>query len=77
MARKSNEAPGTLGAHARLLVDVDKAAEMLSVSVRYIRALLTRGGLPVVRLGRRTLIRCSDIEAMVARGALADEARAE
>ncbi len=49
-------------------MDVEEAAHMLCVSVRFIRILLTRGDLPVVRLGRRTLVRRADVDALVERG---------
>lgn len=55
---------------ARPLLDVKEAATMLHVSVRYVRVLLARGDLPVVRLGRRTLVRRADLEAVIARGGL-------
>ena len=54
----------------RPLLDVNEAAMMLHVSVRYVRSLLGRGKLPVVRLGRRTLVRRADVEAIIARGGL-------
>lgn len=54
----------------RPLLDVNEAATMLHVSVRYVRALLARGQLPVVKLGRRTLVRRADLEAVIARGGL-------
>jgi excisionase family DNA binding protein len=49
---------------------VKEAATMLHLSVRYIRVLLARGDLPVVRLGRRTLVRRADLDAVIARGGL-------
>jgi len=54
----------------RPLLDVNETATMLHISVRYVRALLARGDLPVVRLGRRTLVRRADLEAVIARGGL-------
>jgi len=54
----------------RPLLDVNEAATMLHISVRYVRKLLARGDLPVVRLGRRTLVRRADLEAVIARGGL-------
>jgi excisionase family DNA binding protein len=60
---------------ARPLMDVAEAADMLCVSKRYIRVLQQRDDLPVVRLGRRTLVRRADVDAIVARGGLADRAR--
>jgi excisionase family DNA binding protein len=67
-----NEEPANenRGYGARPLMDVDEAAHMLCVSVRFVRILLTRGDLPVVRLGRRTLVRRADVDALVARGGL-------
>jgi excisionase family DNA binding protein len=58
------------GNATRLLVTVQEAAELLHVSVRYVRSLMARGKIPVVRLGRRTLIRRSDLDALIARGGL-------
>lgn len=55
---------------ARPLLDVREAATMLHISVRYVRVLLARGDLPLVRLGRRTLVRRADVEAVIARGGL-------
>lgn len=57
------------------LMQVPEAADMLCVSPRYVRVLQQRGDLPVVRLGRRTLVRRTDVDAIVARGGLADRAR--
>ena len=54
----------------RPLLDVNEAATMLHISARYVRKLLSRGDLPVVRLGRRTLVRRADLEAVIARGGL-------
>jgi excisionase family DNA binding protein len=54
----------------RPLMDVDESAHTLCVSVRYVRLLLARGDLPVVRLGRRTLVRRTDVDAIIARGGL-------
>ena len=57
-------------ASAQPLIDIAEAAHLLHISVRYVRLLLLRGQLPVVCLGRRTLVRLTDIEAVVARGGL-------
>ena len=54
----------------RPLLDVRETAEMLHVSVRYVRTLVARGVLPVVRLGRRTLVRRTDIEKIIDEGGL-------
>lgn len=53
-----------------LLIAVDEVACALCVSTRYVRSLIRRGAIPVVRLGRRTLVRRADVEAIVARGGL-------
>ena len=58
----------------RPLLDVWETAEMLHVSVRYVRALVARGTLPVVRLGRRTLVRRTDIEKIIDQGGLIEAA---
>ncbi len=44
---------------------------MLAVSTRYLRVLISSGALPVVRLGRRTLVRRADLLAIVSSGGLA------
>jgi excisionase family DNA binding protein len=53
-----------------LLLTVNEAADLLHLSVRYVRILMARGEIPVVRLGRRTLIRRTDLDALVAGGGL-------
>ena len=58
-----------------LLLNLWEAAHMLGLSVRYLRMLYVRGDIPIVRMGRRTLMRRSDVEAIVARGALSSEAQ--
>jgi predicted DNA-binding transcriptional regulator AlpA len=55
---------------ARLLVTIDEAARMLSISPKTIRNQLTRNAVrqfPVqpVRLGGRVLFRVTDLEALV------------
>ncbi|MGA7741807.1 MAG: helix-turn-helix domain-containing protein [Polyangia bacterium] len=54
-----------------LLLSVTAAAPMLAVSTRYLRVLISSGALPVVRLGRRTLVRRADLLAIVSSGGLA------
>jgi excisionase family DNA binding protein len=54
----------------RPLLDVQETADTLHISVRFVRLLLSRGDLPVVRLGRRTLVRRSDVEKVIAQGGL-------
>lgn len=51
-----------------LLLDVGETARLLNVSERYVRLLYARGDLPLVRLGRRTLVRRADVENIVALG---------
>jgi excisionase family DNA binding protein len=51
-----------------LLVDVPGLAEMLMVSERTAKRLLARRTWPVIRIGRRVLVRRSDLEAWVQRG---------
>lgn len=47
-----------------VLLSIPDAAKYLGVS----RASLYRLGLPLVKLGRRTLVRRSDLDALVAQG---------
>ena len=49
-----------------VLLPVPEAARLLRVSPRYLRTLVSRGDLPVVRLGRRVLIARSDLDVLVA-----------
>jgi excisionase family DNA binding protein len=53
-----------------LLLDVATAAQTLSISVRYLRLLISRRKVPAVRLGRRVLVRRRDIDAVVEHGGL-------
>ncbi len=53
-------------ASASVLLPVPEAARLLRVSPRYLRTLVSRGDLPVVRLGRRVLIARSDLDVLVA-----------
>jgi excisionase family DNA binding protein len=68
----SNPTSNTMTATLPLLLDVAETARLLNVSVRFVRILGARGSLPLVRLGRRTLVRRADLDALVARGRLAD-----
>ncbi|MGB8294778.1 MAG: helix-turn-helix domain-containing protein [Polyangia bacterium] len=70
----SEAASANLSLNPRPLLSVPEAADMLAVSTRYIRVLLARGAIPVVRLGRRTLVRRTDVDAIIARGGLVDAA---
>lgn len=55
-----------------LLVGVSQAARLLQVSPRFVRLLLAQRRIPVVSLGRRRLIRRSDLDAIVNRGGLGE-----
>lgn len=52
----------------RPLLDVNETAEMLRISGRYVRELLKRETLPAVHIGRRVLVRRSDVERFIANG---------
>ena len=71
---KSEPVSANLSLNPRPLLSVPETAAMLCVSPRYIRVLLARGAIPVVRLGRRTLVRRTDVEEIIARGGLVDAA---
>jgi excisionase family DNA binding protein len=51
-----------------LLLDVPGLAELLSVSTRTAKRILARRCLPVIKIGRRTLVRRTDAERWVERG---------
>jgi excisionase family DNA binding protein len=51
-----------------LLMDVEGIAETLCISTRTAKRLLARKCLPVVKIGRRTLVRRSELERWVAGG---------
>lgn len=65
----------SLGTSVPLLVTVNEVASTLRVSTRYVRSLIRREAIPVVRLGRRTLVRRVDLEEIVARGGLGEQPR--
>jgi excisionase family DNA binding protein len=50
----------------QILYDVPSAAAVCSVSVRTMWALIKDGRVPTVKIGRRTLIRRADLEALAA-----------
>jgi excisionase family DNA binding protein len=52
-------------ANQSLLVTIPQAAKMLSTTVWAVRELVWANKLPVVRLGRRFLLRPVDLEAFV------------
>ena len=64
---------GALGRRGRLpspeqrLVGVDAAATMLGVSTNFAYGMIRRGDLPVIDLGKRTLVAVADIDALITR----------
>jgi excisionase family DNA binding protein len=61
-------------AQPALLVSASEAAHLLGVSSRFVRLLLARGQIPVVKLGRRRLLRRSDLDALISHGGVVDVA---
>jgi excisionase family DNA binding protein len=51
-----------------LLASVAESARLLSVSEKYIRALMAEGKLATIRLGRRTMVRRDEVEALAVSG---------
>lgn len=51
---------------SRSLLTVDEAARFLSISLRSLQSLISKGLLPVVRIGRRVLICHEDLTAFIA-----------
>lgn len=58
---------GQLPGPEQRLVGVDAAATMLGVSTNFAYAMIRDGDLPVVDLGKRTLVAVADIDALIAR----------
>jgi len=52
----------------RLAYSVPEAARLLGLAPRTAWQLVARGAWPVVRVGRRTLVRRADLEAFLAAG---------
>ena len=52
-------------AQERLLLNANEVADTLGISIWTVRRLITRGTLPCVRIGRRTLIESSDIQQFI------------
>ena len=50
-----------------VLLSAEAVSELLSVSVRTVRRMITSGEIPVVRIGRAVRIRRVDIEALIGR----------
>jgi excisionase family DNA binding protein len=57
---------GALLAHDRPLYSIPEAANVLHVSTRKVRYLLTSGRLRRVKIGRSTMIRRDDLEGIIA-----------
>lgn len=55
-----------------LVVSVAEAAELLGISRAFAYELVARGDLPVIRLGRRRLVRKVGLRALVEGESLAD-----
>jgi excisionase family DNA binding protein len=52
------------------LLTVQEAAARLAISAQFLRLLITRDTMPCVRIGRRCLVRTSDVDAVIVRGGL-------
>ena len=50
-----------------VLLSAEAVGELLSVSVRTVRRMITSGEIPVVRIGRAVRVRRVDIEALIGR----------
>jgi excisionase family DNA binding protein len=59
-----------------VLLGVKEVAQMTCMSERGIRELISRGILPVVHVGRRTLVRPADLEALATLSRSADDVEA-
>ena len=59
--------PDAKAAPPKVLVSVPDAASMLSLSRRGVEILIGSGELPSVKIGRRRLIRRTDIDALIDR----------
>jgi Helix-turn-helix domain len=58
---------GLLPVGEQRLIGVDAAATMLGVSTNFAYGMIRRGDLPVVDLGKRTLVAVADLDAPIAR----------
>jgi excisionase family DNA binding protein len=58
---------GQLPGPEQRLVGVDAAAAMLGVSTNFAYAMIRDGDLPVVDLGKRTLVAVADIDTLITR----------
>ena len=79
VARYSRTPPGRRGqlpSAEQRLVGVDAAATMLGVSTNYAYKMIRGGVLPVVDLGKRTLVAVADIDGLIARSRRPSPAKA-
>ena len=60
--------PKQPGAHPEHLLRIAEAASRLALSERSVWTLLRTGALPLVRIGRATRVRASDIERLMREG---------
>jgi excisionase family DNA binding protein len=58
---------GLLPVGEQRLIGVDAAATMLGVSTNFAYGMIRSGALPVVDLGKRTLVAVADLDALIAR----------
>jgi excisionase family DNA binding protein len=65
--RKPPGRRGQLPEGDQRLVGIDAAAKMLGVSTTYAYRLIRGGELPVVDLGKRTLVKVTEIDALIER----------
>ena len=65
--RKPPGRRGQLPEGDQRLVGVDAAAKMLGISPNYAYRMIRAGDLPVVDLGKRTLVAVADIDALITR----------
>lgn len=49
----------------KLLMRLDEVGEITTLGKTKIFELIKSGQLPVVKIGKRTLVRCSDLEAFI------------
>jgi excisionase family DNA binding protein len=58
---------GRLPGPEQRLVGVDAAAAMLGVSTNFAYSMIREGDLPVVDMGKRTLVAVADIDGLISR----------
>lgn len=62
------DAKHVTGTEADQLIRVDEVARLLAVSPRFVWQLRSAGRLPVLKLGRATRFRTSDVQRLVREG---------